>query len=305
MKAANPVQRQDFKSLKHVQRDKEIGPSLSRCSTLSGSSNHPAKDVVESRKPPAYTASVPTRAYYSNTSPTHPINSPGNVTGDDGLFYTEELLRFHIKIWARSDEDVLAMLCESMMTDEGMWRVLVRRLMVCVPGIEEETSGLIYDSESAITFESLEQYTARDNGEYDYLESTIAANNGPTIRYADTSLCILLATNEVVDLLSPTELRRQRRAMMMLGHPFRHPRPNAGYTTNNALPAQSHEHKVLAATSIVLVEVFRLALRIRPAEGPPQTWQGARQALPPSRVIHTHPKGTMALGPWPGQQVCR
>ncbi|KAJ8081306.1 hypothetical protein PM082_007141 [Marasmius tenuissimus] len=180
MKAANPVQRQDSKSLKQLQRDKETGPSLSRCSTLSGSSKHPTKDMVESRKPPAYTASVPTRAYYSNTSPTHPINSPGNVTGDDGLFYTEELLRFHIKIWARSDEDVLAMLCESMMIDEGMWRVLVRRLMVCVPGIEEETSGLIYDSEPAITFESLEQYTAEDNG--DYLENTIAANSGPTIR---------------------------------------------------------------------------------------------------------------------------
>ncbi|KAK1225860.1 hypothetical protein PQX77_011188 [Marasmius sp. AFHP31] len=150
------------------------------------------------------------------------------------------------------------------MIDEGMWRVLVRRLMVCVPGIEEEISDLIYDSEPAITFESLEQYNAEDDGEHNSFENAIAANDEPIIKYADTSLRVLPSTDEAVTLLSPTELQ-----------------PNGVYTTNKVATAHYYKHEVLTTTSIVTAKVSLPALHMHTQQDPPQATWGARLVSPP------------------------
>ncbi|KAK1235014.1 hypothetical protein PQX77_001767 [Marasmius sp. AFHP31] len=75
-----------------------------------------------------------TREFFQATDANHPLNLPHNVTGDNGLVFTEDLLLLHRNVWSLPDREVLShMGCmDSMLMDENKWKVWVRRLMACV-----------------------------------------------------------------------------------------------------------------------------------------------------------------------------
>ncbi|KAL0575934.1 hypothetical protein V5O48_006045 [Marasmius crinis-equi] len=86
------------------------------------------------------------REFFQATDSNHPLNLPNNVTGDDGLVYTEELLELHQYLWSLSDEEVISYLGRMHEVDNAEWKVWVRRSMACVGApIPTDTSENCYN----------------------------------------------------------------------------------------------------------------------------------------------------------------
>ncbi|KAL0060943.1 hypothetical protein AAF712_012280 [Marasmius tenuissimus] len=79
-------------------------------------------------------ASALSREFFQATDANHPLNLPNNVTGDNGLVFTEDLLLLHRSVWSLPDGEILSHMkrMDSMLMDDNKWKVWVRRLMVCV-----------------------------------------------------------------------------------------------------------------------------------------------------------------------------
>ncbi|KAJ8081402.1 hypothetical protein PM082_007243 [Marasmius tenuissimus] len=74
------------------------------------------------------------REFFQATDANHPLNLPNNITGDNGLVFTEDLLLLHRSVWSLPDGEILSHMkrMDSMFMDDNKWKVWVRRLMVCV-----------------------------------------------------------------------------------------------------------------------------------------------------------------------------
>ncbi|KAK7027975.1 hypothetical protein VNI00_015061 [Paramarasmius palmivorus] len=90
------------------------------------------------------------RDYYSTTDQHAPINAKGNITGDDGLQYTPELVALHRYLWSLTDDQVTELVKQKSEFFEDEWKVVIRRLFVCVPGMKgypNDISGCLVKSE--------------------------------------------------------------------------------------------------------------------------------------------------------------
>lgn len=83
------------------------------------------------------------REFFQATDAQHPLNLPNNVTGDDGLVFTEELLELHRNVWSLSDAEVFSQMehMDFMQTGDDKWKVWVRRMMACIGSSESLSSG--------------------------------------------------------------------------------------------------------------------------------------------------------------------